>query len=190
MPVIAIGLVLTGCLAPATAQPDDAGMLWRVKGENNSVYLLGSVHMLRESDFPLPGDIESAYADAESLVMELDMDDLDPLAVQTLFFKLGTLPDETTLAELLGETRWREAGEAAARLGIDMSMLNRVKPWWAAITIVQLELAKIGFNPALGLEGYFARRAAEDGKSIEGLETAAFRSACSIAWMKSVRWRC
>ncbi|NNF50964.1 MAG: TraB/GumN family protein [Gammaproteobacteria bacterium] len=174
-PAVALALFFLACLQPATASEEETGMLWRVSGHSNSVYLLGSVHMLRESDFPLPGDIESAYTDAEALVMELDMDDLNPLAVQTLFFTRGTLPDDTTLAEVMGETRWREASAAASALGIDLSMLKRVKPWWAAITVVQLQLGKIGFNPELGLEGYFTQRAGADGKPIEGLETAAFQ---------------
>ncbi len=168
-------LIAITALIATNAIADEAGMLWRVAGESNSVYLLGSVHMLRESDFPLPGDIEAAYEDAEVLVMELDMDDLDPLAVQGLFFTHGTLPADQTLASLLGPELWSEAHTAAGRLGLDLGMLNRIKPWWAAITIVQLQLAKLGFNPELGLEGYFATRATGDDKPIEGLETAAYQ---------------
>lgn len=167
-------IALVFCAMPAV-YADEPGMLWRVAGKTNTVYLLGSVHMLRESDFPLPGDVENAYADAEALVMELDMDDLDPLAVQRLFFELGTLPADQTLADVLGTEKWRQASASASELGIDLAMLSRVKPWWAAITIVQLQLAKLGFNPALGLEGHFTRRAASDRKPIEGLETAEFQ---------------
>ncbi len=174
--LIAVGLCLSACAGQLLADSSaEAGMLWRVAGETNSVYLLGSVHMLRESDFPLPGDIEAAYADAEALVMELDMDDLNPLMLQRLFFTRGTLPEDTTLADVLGEARWQQASASAHDLGIDLSMLSRVKPWWAAITVAQLQLARIGFNPELGLEGYFARRAASDQKPIDGLETAAFQ---------------
>lgn len=179
LPLIIAGVLIVASVGPmptaAAAETDEAGMLWRVPGKTNNVYLLGSVHMLRESDFPLPGDIETAYADAEALVMELDMDDLDPLAIQGLFFARGTLPDDKTLADVLGATKWQQASADARKLGIDLSMLSRVKPWWAAITIVQLQLVKTGFDPDLGLEGYFTRRASADKKPIEGLETAAFQ---------------
>lgn len=172
----ALALALTaGTQVANTTSADEAGMLWRVAGMTNSVYLVGSVHMLRESDFPLPGRIEAAYTDAEALVMELDMDDLNPLVVQGLFFTLGTLGADETLAEVMGAANWQQASTAAEALGIDLAMLNRVKPWRAAITIAQLQLAKMGFDPELGLESYFLRRAKQDDKPIAGLETAAFQ---------------
>lgn len=173
---IASGLLLSAVLAsvPAAAS-DESGMLWRVEGQANSVYLLGSIHMLREADFPLPDNIERAYTEAEALLMELDMDELNPLAVQRLFFTYGSLPEGSTLASILGPERWQQARRTARSLNVDISMLNSVKPWWAALTIVQLQLARLGFDPKLGLEGHFTRRAAEDGKDVGGLETAEFQ---------------
>lgn len=168
-----LGLLLTGV---AGAEPD-AGLLWQVEGKHNRVYLLGSVHMLRESDFPLPAAIEAAYQDAEVLVMELDMDDLNPLQVQGLFFKHGTLQAGETLADVLGKDNYAKAAANAAALDLDLAMLDRVKPWRAALTVVQLQLARLGFDPQLGLEGHFTRRAAQDQKPIEGLESAEFQVA-------------
>ena len=65
--------------------------LWLLEGDTNRIYLLGSVHMLRKSDHPLPTPIESAYNDADSLLMEIDMDDLDAVASQALVLRLGVL---------------------------------------------------------------------------------------------------
>lgn len=169
--------LFAGLLLAATAHAIDSepGLLWKISGDSNHLYLLGSVHMLRDSDLPLAGAAEAAYEDAEALVMELDMDDLDPLAVQGLLFAHGRLPEGETLEKQLGVERWASASEAAQALGIDLALLNQVKPWWAALTIAQLQLVKLGFNPENGLESYFARRAARDDKPIEGLETAAYQ---------------
>lgn len=171
--VLMAGLLLA--TAPAYGFEAGPGLVWKVSGEKNHLYLLGSVHMLRASDFPLADAAEAAYDDAEALVMELDMDDLDPLAVQALFFTHGRLADGETLQALLGEGLWAESAASAQAIGIDLSLLNKVKPWWAALTIAQLQLAKLGFNPEYGLESYFARRAAADDKPIDGLETAAYQ---------------
>ncbi len=164
-------------LAASTVSGADpyTGLLWKISGEKNSVYLLGSVHMLRDSDFTLSDSIAAAYDDAEALVMELDMDDLDPLAVQSLLFTQGRLPEGKTLQQIMGPEPWALAAAAAENLGIDLAMLNQVKPWWAALTITQLRLARLGFDPAHGLEAYFARLAARDNKTIEGLETASYQ---------------
>ena len=146
--------------------------LWQAKGTNNSVYLLGSIHLLREQDYPLPDVFESAYQDAESIVMELDMDDLDPFATQALFTEYGVLQDETTLADLLGEQDFAAAKAMAEEQNIPLHMLLKVEPWYAAVTVEVIALSRIGFNPTLGIESWVTNKAANDGKEIEGLETA------------------
>ncbi|MDH5454809.1 MAG: TraB/GumN family protein [Gammaproteobacteria bacterium] len=162
------------CVVCASASADDRAhpvTLWRVAGETNSVYLLGSVHLLREHDHPLPGVIDNAYRDAEVVVMELDMDDMDPLRAQAAFNRAGVMTDGRTLRDLLGEEAFATASEAAAIIDIPLDMLEQSKPWLAAMTVELLMLYRIGFNPMLGVEMTMTRRAAADGKPIEGLET-------------------
>ena len=45
-----------------------------------TVYLAGSMHLLRPEDARLPAGFELAYRESERLVMEIDFDDLDPSA--------------------------------------------------------------------------------------------------------------
>ncbi len=155
---------------PATA-PAHPVTMWEVEGDTNRVYLLGSVHLLREQDHPLPVVIDAAYADAEVLVMELDMDDLDAALVQALTNRLGVIQDERTLKDLMGNARYAEAAAAAEALDIPIEMLAKAEPWFAAITVEQLVLMRIGFNPLYGVELYMTQQAQRDGKPIEGLET-------------------
>lgn len=167
------GLLLA--VLPAYGLDADPGLIWKIPGEKNKLYLLGSVHMLRASDSPLADSVEAAYDDAEALVMELDMDDLNPLTVQALFFTHGRLPEGETLEEVMGPGKWQQAAVSAKASGIDLAMLNQVKPWLAALTIAQLQLVRLGFDPEHGLEGYFTHRARDDEKPIHGLETAAYQ---------------
>ncbi len=171
--VLFVGLLLAA--TAAIGEDHESGLLWKIAGKNNHLYLLGSVHMLRESDFPLAASIEAAYQDAETLVMELDMDDLNPLAVQALFFTYGRLPEDKTLQQVMGAEQWAYARRTAEALDIDLMMLNQIKPWWAALTVAQLQLTRLGFDPEHGIEAYFAQRAASDDKPIEGLETADYQ---------------
>lgn len=144
--------------------------LWRAQGVSNSVYLLGSIHLLREQDHPLPRVIDEAYEDAEVLIMELDMDDLDGAATQQLFNQNGVLRDGTTLRDLMGEDLYRRAAAAAEASDIPIDLLDKSEPWLAAITVEMMSLYRIGFNPALGVEMHMTTRAVADGKPIEGLE--------------------
>jgi len=144
--------------------------LWRADGHSNSIYLLGSIHLLRAEDHPLPTVIDAAYDDAEVLIMELDMDDLDSAATQQLFNQSGLLHDGTTLSEVMGEDAYERAAAAAEAIDIPIEMLAQSEPWLAAITVEMMSLYRIGFNPMLGIEMHMTSRAMGDGKPIEGLE--------------------
>jgi uncharacterized protein YbaP (TraB family) len=161
-------------LLPVVVLADSAGhpvTLWMAEGSSNRVYLLGSVHLLREQDHPLPRVIDDVYDDAETLYMELDMDDLDPLLMQATINRLGMLDEGTSLREVMGEELYAEAVAVAAELEIPLEMLERTEPWLAAITVEQLVLSRIGFSPSYGVEMHLLKKATTDGKTILGFES-------------------
>lgn len=145
--------------------------MWLAEGASNRVYILGSIHLLRRDDHPLPTVMEAAYEDAEALIMEVDMDDLDAAAMQASTIRLGVIHDDRTLKDFLGNARYEEAAAAAREMDIPFEMLNKAEPWYAAITIEQLALTRIGFNPLYGIEMHMAMKATQDGKNIAGFET-------------------
>lgn len=145
--------------------------LWEVSGANNSVYLLGSIHLLRPQDYPLPSALDTAYSDAEILIMEVDMDDLDPLATQAAFATYGVLQDDRTLRDLMGSDLYAQAVAAADAIDIPLDMLHKTDPWYAAMTVEIMMLGRIGFDPTLGIEMYMLSKAQDDGKRIDGFET-------------------
>jgi uncharacterized protein YbaP (TraB family) len=145
--------------------------MWMAEGASNRVYLLGSVHLLREQDHPLPTVIDEVYAAAETLYMELDMDDLDPLLMQATINRLGMLDEGRSLRDVMGEDLYAEAESMAAELELPLEMLERTEPWLAAITVEQLALARIGFNPVYGVEMHLLKKASGDGKEILGFES-------------------
>ena len=172
--LLALVLALVLALATSRAFAAEHGTLlpmWEVTGEQNRVYLLGSVHLLRERDHPLPTAIYDAYDDAETLVMELDMDDIDPVATQALVNELGIIQDGKELQDLLGAEAYAVAEDVAAQLEVPLALLSTSEPWFAAITVEQLMLLRIGFNPTFGIEGHLTERARQDGKEIIGLES-------------------
>jgi hypothetical protein len=164
-------LVLAVSLPVAAQEGGHPVSMWKLDGETNSIYLLGSVHLLRADDHPLPSIIDEAYEDAETLVMELDMDDIDPVEAQSLVTELGLIQDDRRLSDLMGPLRYAEAEALADSADIPLTMLGQSEPWLAAITVEQLMLARIGFNPLFGIENHLMEKAAGDNKEIIGLET-------------------
>lgn len=165
-----LSLLLAGCPALAAENGHPVSM-WQIEGASNSIYLLGSIHMLREQDHPIPSVIYAAYREAEALIMELDMDDIDPVADQALASELGLIQDGRTLHDLMGPERYAEAESLAAELQIPLRLLDQSEPWYAAVNVEIMMLMRIGFNPMHGIEFHLSELAKRDHKEIFGLET-------------------
>lgn len=167
-------IALLVALAPRASPARDRSILWTVKGTHNTVYLLGSIHVLRPGDGGLSPAAEAAYADAERLVMEIDLDDpatSDPVALLGSMQRTALLPEGASLRSVLGND-YTAIDDRARLAGVDLASFDRYAPWLVAVTLMQVELARRGFTPEHGIEYALARRADEDGKAITGLETA------------------
>jgi uncharacterized protein YbaP (TraB family) len=145
--------------------------LWHIEGEQNDVYLLGSIHLLREQDHPIPDAIFDVYEEAEMLYMELDMDDMDPFEGQALTNELGLIRDGRTLRDLMGPDLFAQAATLAEAAQIPLGLLEKSEPWFAAMNVEIMLLMRIGFNPIFGIENQLMERARADGKEILGFET-------------------
>jgi uncharacterized protein YbaP (TraB family) len=163
-------LLLVGLFGGLTAAHAEAPV-WALKGSKNTVYLAGSVHLLRAKDAKLPTAFDKAYADSAALVMEIDMDDLDPAEAQGWMLQHGLYLDEGSLSETVGKSRFEKLELETNRLGLPIEAVERFEPWMAALTLVQLQLLKLGFDPEQGVEKQLERRARGDKKEITGLET-------------------
>jgi hypothetical protein len=171
--LLAAALLGGGFIAGATAADSGSPPLWELKGKSNSIYLLGSIHVLRDDATPLPPTILSAYQDADVLYMEVDVDDLDPAEVQQFTLTNGVLPPDQSLADILGPERYGQARLEAEKLGLDLDQLAQLEPWVVALTAVQAQVQRLGLDPDAGVEQRLARDAKRDQKEIRGLESVA-----------------
>lgn len=155
-----------------TARADSAlHSLWELHGKHNTVYLLGSIHVLRPSDYPLAPAVLEAYGNSKAVLMEVDLDEIGSEQVQSEMIASATLPEGRTLPDVLGKDRYARASALARESGVDLSMFDQFAPWFAAEAISQLQLSQLGFKPESGVEMYFMEKARNDGKSVAGLET-------------------
>lgn len=162
-------LVLLGLLGGVAAHAE--APVWAIKGAKNTVYLAGSVHLLRASDSRLPPAFDKAYADSAALVMEIDMDDMNPMDAQGLMLEKGVYTGDETLSDAIGKERFARLEKQAGDMGIPTEALERFQPWMAAMTLAELQLAKLGFDPNSGVEKQLTAHAMSDKKEITGFET-------------------
>ncbi len=169
--VTALALVL---LPAATAAADPA--VWRVTGADGAeVTLLGSMHILRPSDHPLPVVVDDLIARAELIVMELDLDDVDAAAQQRVILETAMLPQGTVLANVVDAAVYRLVEQTAGELGIELKLLERFEPWFLAVTLLDQGMRKFGFQAERGIEQYVLNQAQRTRKEIVGLETLEFQ---------------
>jgi len=159
---------------PGAVTADPA--VWRMTHDNGAeVTLLGSMHVLRASDYPLPASVDGLIDRSEQIVMELDMDDVDAAAQQRVILKTALLPQGTVLANVVDARVYTQVQQSAAQLGLDLKLLERFEPWFLAITLLDQGLRQWGFQAERGLEQYVVGRAQRAGTEIVGLETLEFQ---------------
>jgi len=154
--------------APKPVMADPA--LWVVKDKDTTIYLFGTVHVLRPEIRWFDGGVKAAY-DASSEV-RLEMVAPEPAAMQELVVKFGLDPAGKPLSEKLGpETAalWRKT---AGELGLPVQGFEAAKPWFAATVISVVAITKAGLDPDSGVEKILTTAAKTDGKALTGFETA------------------
>jgi len=154
----------------ARAEPP-VPLLWKVSDANNSLYLLGSFHMLKASDYPLAQSTDAAFVAAKQVYFELSPQDANDPALGQRMAQAATRTDGTTLQQSLSPQTWKKLENYAARNNMQAANFQGMKPWFVGLVLTMGELQKQGLDPALGLDNHFMDRAAKAGKPTKGLET-------------------
>jgi uncharacterized protein YbaP (TraB family) len=145
--------------------------LWSVESGRNTIYLLGSMHILKSDAYPLPREFESAYEESPKIVFETDLDGMNSAASQAKMMKLGLYPEGRTLSQNISERTYRLFKSKVTSAGLPMAQFDRMKPWFGALTLTSLELMGLGFDSSYGIDKHFFDRAGKDKKEVVFLET-------------------
>src|SRR5580765_3566 len=168
-------VVLVALTLVATTQTAQAKTFaWKATGKGGTIYLMGSIHVMSESFYPLDPALEAAFKDSDLLVEEVDLAQmLDPMAQMSILTR-GMLPSNQSLDKVVSPATLALVQKATGDLGPSAGPLMRFKPWMLAITLQGMELMKAGFDPALGLDQHFYDQAKAEAKPVQGLETVEF----------------
>jgi uncharacterized protein len=160
---------------PVAAPAATRHTLWKVEGQRNSVYLLGSVHVLKKSDYPLAAPLESAFSNAAVVAFETDIAAMDDPAVAVKLLSKSQLPEGETLSKQLSPEVYKMWIAHVTESGLPPEMFERFTPAMAAVTVAMLELQKLGLDPSQGVDKHFFPLARQAGKEIIPLETVDFQ---------------
>lgn len=143
--------------------------LWVIKDADSTLYLFGTVHLLRPTTAWGTERVDAAFDSAEKIVLEISNPD-DQAAVIPLIQQHG-LSLATPLSSLLNAEEIAALDTAARTLGLSAAQMDPFRPWFAALTLSVAPLAKAGYDPASGVELILKARAEAAGKPISGFET-------------------
>lgn len=166
-------LLLISWYAAAQAQPKH--FLWKISKGDQSLYLAGSVHVLRKSDYPLPQVMEDALKNSYGLVEEIDLSHFDPDEAQLMMMQMGAYPEGHTLKTDLPSTVYARVVELAREQKVDLDNLQQMRPWLASIVLLDAQFAAKGFDAASGVDIHFSYEAQAAGKPSMGLEKTSFQ---------------
>lgn len=157
--------------APAAAAGEDADpALWVVKDADTTIYLFGTVHMLKPGLSWFDEAVKDAFDKSDSLKIEVVLpEDQGELVSRTLPFAIDQTG--TPLSSLLSESE-RAAYEAAmAKFGLPVAQFEMFEPWFSGLTLAAVALTADGYDPNQGSEKTLTGAAKAAGKPVEGLET-------------------
>ncbi|MEM9383574.1 MAG: TraB/GumN family protein [Pseudomonadota bacterium] len=152
------------------ASPPREALLWRVSDGEHHLLLLGSIHVLREQDLPLPAPVLDAYANTDTLVMELDVASAGAGTLERKLQEFGAAAPLRTLDVVFGEG-YPQLRDQLLDAGIDPTAVNGFDPWFLATVLINLNLQQLGFRGDLGVEAQLSARATKDDRETAGLET-------------------
>ena len=156
---------------PAVKDVDPA--LWVTKDADTTIYLFGSVHILKPGLGWFDDGVKTAFDSSDQLVLEL----VEPPAaeVQALFGKFAMDQQGKTLRSKMNDADRAVYDAAMGKLGIPAPAFDPFEPWAAGITMSLLAMQKSGFDPNSGVEKQLTAAAKVSNKPIAGLETMEFQ---------------
>ncbi|MGM0632021.1 MAG: TraB/GumN family protein [Pseudomonadota bacterium] len=163
--------LLIAVLIILPVQAQERTSVFEVTGpEGGVLYLAGTIHLLRQSDYPLPPQYEQAYAEADVLYFETDINALNDTSLQATMMRQLTYQDGRTIRDVLNDEAYGALTDYVSQAGMPMAMLQNFKPGLLYSTLSVVEFQKLGFTPQ-GVDVYYNTRAMGDGKETAELES-------------------
>jgi uncharacterized protein YbaP (TraB family) len=160
---------------PATAATTGPSSVWKVEKDGHHLYIGGTIHLLRQEDYPLPDVFAQAYKDSVRLVFELPPGSEGDGEVAMRMGQMGMYPAGDELGQHVGEETLRKVHAWADANSLPRAVIDRMRPWLVALTVASAEYQKLGADAQRGVDQHFEMKAKADGKPGAGLETVEFQ---------------
>ncbi|MGH8518759.1 MAG: TraB/GumN family protein, partial [Panacagrimonas sp.] len=156
--------------AHETYAAGDAPFLWKVQGPGATHYLLGSMHLMPGSAYPLPASIQHAYAQTRGLILETDPAALEAPELQARMVDAGVTG--RGLVNEIDPALYARVRRQAQASDLPPTVCDRFRAWFCALSLTLYEFQRAGMEPKFGIDQHFYRRARADRRPVSWLEEA------------------
>ena len=146
--------------------------LYEVTKNGQTIFLGGSIHVLRESDYPLPAEFEQAYKRADILVLETDMKKASSQEFAQQMAQVFRYSNGKNLAQDLQPKIWQELQRVCKQSQFPLEQMRGYKAMFVSLALSVAEMQRRGYGAAQGVDAVFYQKAIADGKQTQELETS------------------
>lgn len=157
--------------APAVQTVDADPALWVVRDADTTIYLFGTVHLLRPGLSWFDEAVKEAFDASDELKIEAIIP-TDAGALQQAATAAGSYPAGTTLTSRMSAEQLASYQAGLQRFGIPAAALDGYEPWFVSLSLSQGLYAAMGMTPGSGAETTLTAAAAAASKPISAFETA------------------
>jgi uncharacterized protein YbaP (TraB family) len=157
-------------VAAATATTDADPALWVVKDDDTTIYLFGTVHVLKPGLSWFDEAVKDAFDKSDEMMLELVMPE-DQAAVAKTMMPLAMDTTGKTIPSRLTADELKAYQAALVSVGVPANAFDSFEPWFPAMTLSVLPLTKLGYDPEQGAEKLLTKFAKDNSKPVAGLET-------------------
>lgn len=163
--------LIAGLLVFISVSASAETSLYEITKGDQKVYLGGTIHLLRNSDYPLPAEFEQAYENAEILVLETDMKKASSPEFGQQMAQAFMYSGGKNLAQDLQPKLWQELQAFADERQFPLGQMSMFKAMFVSLALSVAEMQSKGFGVGQGVDTYFYQKAILSGKATQELET-------------------
>lgn len=156
------------------AQARDAGAaspaLWQVTDADTTIYLFGTVHVMKPGVEWFDGKVKRAFDASDELVLEIIEPD-DPRALGVTMTQMAVAKDGVKLSDRLSDKARAGYQAAMDANGLPWRTFEMFNPWMSGMALSVAPLEKLGYRNDIGAEKVLRAAAVQAGKKVDALET-------------------
>ncbi|HWD37495.1 MAG TPA: TraB/GumN family protein [Fimbriimonas sp.] len=171
--LVAAGLAITSAFAQKPTAVK--GLMWKATSGTSSIYMVGSIHIGSPKMYPLPSQYDEAFKRAKAVVVEADVNHIDPSMVATLMSDGMYSGDDNLFKHVSPDVAKQIRQFCKANPEFSEERFGQFKPWMASMMIEVAPALKSGMKVNLGIDEHFMSLATKAKKPIVEAESVDFQ---------------